>query len=639
MAHIPLPPSPTSSSTSLNPSPSPPPPQLSSHRDQANDVGTPSIDLNLFELIFQSLVPIISGQSTLLSLHQTLNQLTQNQPSLPLHTSQLLEILNERHDQLDRLRVCDTAKELNSDNSPSLKLHSKLELNNAKTENDNESDETSKLVLEQLQSKLKQEEEKRAKSISLLRAVRQKLVQVEKDKAALETTFNQTKADKAVQIEELQREKKGLENELSRQRITHDQQVSKLRHSFERDTQSLKAHFERDSAAKKSQAELDIITLKAAHERELTSRNQKISQLELRLRELSNDRDKLFDQLQTSQAELETIVVQNDEIKGNSGELEHQLNQSRNRVHALMEEIDQLGRLKASYHREENGLQKLMDELEQQHSTKISSLTSRITQLEKERTDVENELGDNLKERLEEIERLRAEFNLKSLEYTDSIKNITKRNEEILKSQEEIKSLRDQLKAVEQARSSQSDLVLKSHQELENLRNQLKLLTETLEEKESRESQLKSQVEKLKDEMRNVEGVKELLRGTDESKRFDGVGYFSNFSNSSKLFHQQELSNENNREIHEIIDKDGTENEESKDARSLNQQEEPFDQTNHENNGHKNHDLEAEVNFEYLRNTLLQFLEHKEMRPHLVRVLGVILHFTPQETRRLAAKV
>ena len=67
---------------------------------------------------------------------------------------------------------------------------------------------------------------------------------------------------------------------------------------------------------------------------------------------------------------------------------------------------------------------------------------------------------------------------------------------------------------------------------------------------------------------------------------------------------------------------------------------------------------DEDVNLEYLRNVILQFLEHKEMRvrscltacdklrpdkislkPDLVRVLSTILRFTPQETRRLVAKV
>ena len=67
-------------------------------------------------------------------------------------------------------------------------------------------------------------------------------------------------------------------------------------------------------------------------------------------------------------------------------------------------------------------------------------------------------------------------------------------------------------------------------------------------------------------------------------------------------------------------------------------------------------DDERALNFEYIRNVILQFLEHKEMRvsemylidgipslafpiqPHLVSVLGVILQFTPAEIRRLSAK-
>ena len=64
---------------------------------------------------------------------------------------------------------------------------------------------------------------------------------------------------------------------------------------------------------------------------------------------------------------------------------------------------------------------------------------------------------------------------------------------------------------------------------------------------------------------------------------------------------------------------------------------------------------DEEVSFEYLRNVIMQFLEHKEMqvpltlvrmsltltsrKPYLVCILSTILRFTPQETRRLASKV
>lgn len=45
------------------------------------------------------------------------------------------------------------------------------------------------------------------------------------------------------------------------------------------------------------------------------------------------------------------------------------------------------------------------------------------------------------------------------------------------------------------------------------------------------------------------------------------------------------------------------------------------------------------INFEYLRNVLLEFLEKPAMRPQLISVIGIILKFSPAESRRLSAKV
>lgn len=50
-------------------------------------------------------------------------------------------------------------------------------------------------------------------------------------------------------------------------------------------------------------------------------------------------------------------------------------------------------------------------------------------------------------------------------------------------------------------------------------------------------------------------------------------------------------------------------------------------------------DMAAELIEQYLRNVIIQFLEHPHMRRQLVQVLSVILHFTPQELRRLNSKL
>ncbi|OAV88150.1 hypothetical protein PTTG_07621, partial [Puccinia triticina 1-1 BBBD Race 1] len=450
--NIPLPDSPAPSSSAHNPA----------ENNQHIEAEPPALDA-----IIQALLPILSGQNTLLALYQTLNELAQKADTpLTDPTSQLLNSLAERHDQLDRLKVCDASNPANSidhqlkpDQPPPPDPPDETK---AQQEQSRQEIEALKTELETTQAKLKQEEEKRAKSISLLRAVRQKLVQTEKDKNALESELNESNSNSSSKIKELQADKKSLEDELSKLKISQEQQLSKLRHSYERENQSIRSQFERETASKKSQFELDTITAKAAYERELTNRNQKIVQTEARLRDLSAERDRLFEQLQNRQAELEDTRAQHDDLKGSVDELQHELTQSQNRVHVLCEEIEQL------VHKQGSTLEsdQVIQMLKEQHLHETKTLETRIAQLEKERIDVENELGESLKERLEQIEHLRNQARLKSIEYHDSLTSMAQRNQEILKSDAQIDLLKTQLKAALLARDSQTDSIASLKQQL-----------------------------------------------------------------------------------------------------------------------------------------------------------------------------
>ncbi|OAV92762.1 hypothetical protein PTTG_04972 [Puccinia triticina 1-1 BBBD Race 1] len=86
----------------------------------------------------------------------------------------------------------------------------------------------------------------------------------------------------------------------------------------------------------------------------------------------------------------------------------------------------------------------------------------RIAQLEKERIDVEKKLSESSKERPEQIEHLRNQARLTSIEYHDSLK----RNQEILQSDAQIDPLKTQLKAALLARDSQTDSIASLKQPL-----------------------------------------------------------------------------------------------------------------------------------------------------------------------------
>ncbi|KAH9465401.1 hypothetical protein MJO28_007197 [Puccinia striiformis f. sp. tritici] len=579
-------------------------------------------------LIVNGLLSSIDGQHTsLLPLYQTMTTTTR----ILSKPGQLLrEKLAERLDQLDKLKLSSDKDE---------------EIRNTEFEN--------------LQLKLKQEEEKRAKSISLLRAVRQKLVQTEKDKLALENELNEINNHSTTKINELQSDKRNLEDLLTKSKISQEQQLSKLRHSYERENQSIKTQFERELSSKKTQYELDTITSKAAYERELSNRNQKLSQLENRVKELSSERDHLFNQLQKRQAELEESIAQEDLIKSNSIELNHQLNESHNQIQILTEQIH---KLTSTTQEDPSQSNLIVNELEHQYSSKIKSLESLVNQLKKEKSDIEFDLNESLNERLAQIDQLRSQSKLKNQEYADCIQFMNKRNQEIIDSDHQIDLLKQDLNKEKESNLNLTSLIDNLQIELDNLKSQYNLQMEELknlkihiEELKKSEDTLKIEIQNLKvNEIKKIDEVKGLFMKKDiHNQRKEGVGYFANFNNSDR---RPSASSSSQTCLPTLTSPTSTTTTQQRDQeedcqldRRTSTSSHTQLQTHHPSSstidlGSEASSLpviedEAELNFEYLRNTLLQFLEHKEMRPHLVRVLGVILHFTPQEIRRLASKV
>lgn len=123
-----------------------------------------------------------------------------------------------------------------------------------------------------------------------------------------------------------------------------------------------------------------------------------------------------------------------------------------------------------------------------------------------------------------------------------------------------------------------------------------------MKETQERESSIRSQAQTLRDELRKVQsGVL-----SNENLRSKGVGYFANFSNTDLTptppsYPSKETTLERSSQSPPA------------ESHDLTQSDVPSSSTNDE----------AELNFEYLRNTLLQFLEHKDMR---VRYMLTIYH-------------
>ncbi|KAI6047574.1 hypothetical protein EDC04DRAFT_2619028 [Pisolithus marmoratus] len=207
-----------------------------------------------------------------------------------------------------------------------------------------------------------------------------------------------------------------------------------------------------------------------------------------------------------------------------------------------------------------------------------------------------------------------------SEERTESEANWSKK---LLLKAREADELRSYLQSSTRSREQEEDVVeLKDEAQLQQSRlSELQSLVEQMkaneaalqshlkqaDESKARESQLRSHNKTLREELRKVQNSATLL----ERQRNPGVGYWS--SRTGAADSRTSVSSPSDNPSRVVSP-------EPQMAATVPKSDE-------------------DINYEYLRNVILQFLEHKEMRPNLVRVLSTILRFTPQETRRLVAKV
>ncbi|KAJ7631008.1 hypothetical protein FB45DRAFT_990856 [Roridomyces roridus] len=422
----------------------------------------------------------------------------------------------------------------------------------------------------------KEEEEKRVKAISLLKTVRQKLVKAEKERDDLQRDAGAAKDKEKAERDSDQLEKARLRAEIETVNTEREKVVA-----------ALKAH-DKEAAALRGQFELETLTAKSTHSKEVATFNSRISSLESTLTSLTNDKNAFFDQLQMRQAELES----------------YQLRESEERFALLNEDITEARREQDNRSRESGSsaedVARLLSAAEAKAEVKLGDLRKQISVMEKERSDSEAQWSRKLREKVRENDELQ--------QLVGSVTKTREMDEGLVdKLKEQIKVLEDEarLRQVEVADLKAQSAMLQDAESSTKVQEtetaaKIHALEQMVEEAKSREAQLRTSNKTLREELRKVQSSAALL----ERQRNPGVGYW-----------KEPVAPE---------------------ARSVSSASSDSRVASPAPTSPKN---EEEVNLEYLRNVILQFLEHKEMRPNLVKVLSIILHFTPQETRRLIAKV
>ncbi|KAJ7597112.1 hypothetical protein C8J56DRAFT_1011641 [Mycena floridula] len=466
-----------------------------------------------------------------------------------------------------------------------------------------------RLQMELDKSKLvvKEEEEKRVKAISLLKTVRQKLVKAEKEKDDAIKEANVLKERDREDKDRDQGEKNKLLKEMENINAERDKALQGLRAQFDKEMAHLKDRHEKELAAVKGQLELDAVTTKSTYVKDVASKTAQISRLEDSLQALTQDKNNFFDQLQLRQAELESSQSHLESLQSLNTEMQYQLRESQDRIGLLNEELSEAHREQESQSRTSAvssiDVGHMLAAAEAKHELKLAEMKRVINNLENERNDSEAEWSRKLREKSKETEDLRrvlgsaAKTNEEEAEVVTDLKAEIAQLQQDIQAQQNIASeLRTQIATEVDAQTS-----AKEHETM--LTSKIAALERDIEEVKAREAQLRVNNKTLREELRKVQSSAALL----EKTRNPGVGYWTGRDSTSEPMTSP--GSPMSRSSTPVLA-----------SPSSSKQEE-------------------EVNLEYLRNVILQFLEHKEMRPNLVKVLSIILHFTPQETRRLVAKV
>ncbi|CAE6518550.1 unnamed protein product [Rhizoctonia solani] len=446
--------------------------------------------------------------------------------------------------------------------------------------------------IERLKRALKDEEEKRTKAITLLKTVRQKLTKAEKERDDIIKEREKDKEDVSAARTEIER----VRIDAERAKNERERDIAGMRDRFERELKETKERYEKELAARKGQYELEAITTKAAYSKELSTKTTRIASLESTVANLAHEKDSLFEQCQTRQAEAESAQSHLQTVQNQLNEMQFQLREAEERNSLLTEELDEVRNgSRLSTHSPTPGpeVARLLSEAEGKFEGRLSEMRTKLKAIEKERNEAEDDWNKTLADRSKEIEKLRFALRQAEDKWIESGRVGKGMDEKLAALEQNVQELQSQRDGWQQERSTLEEHLKQVQSKLQTIETnhaealeRANSLETQFEESKNREASLRMSNKTLRDELRKVQSSAALL----ERQRPGGVGGFWSGSNSGN----QSSSKSGNGVTSPVSPRPSSPV--TSEAGSA-----PAKQ-------------EEEVNLEYIRNVILQFLEHKEMR-------------------------
>ncbi|KAG6902913.1 hypothetical protein C0995_010083 [Termitomyces sp. Mi166 len=442
--------------------------------------------------------------------------------------------------------------------------------------------------LERAKLLAKEEEEKRIKAISLLKTVRQKLVKAEKEKedaiAAVTLLHEKEKEEK----EKEQTEKTKLRSELDAAILERQKALTALRAQFDKEIANSKVRYDKDIATYKGQHDVELDMIKHTHTQEMSDKEAQMRSLQQSLALVTKDKNAFFDDLQLRQAELESAQSHLEALESQNTEYQYQLRELSDRYVLLKDDFAEVQRDLEARSREpatsSGELARLLSTTESKYESKLFDLRKNLEAAEKERNDSDAEWSRKLCDKTREAEDLKRLASIVAQTKEQQEETVAGLRINITTLEEKHRLLLEQLQELRQVNASIRESEKSWRSQDQELHLKITMLEQLVEESKQREGHLRAGNKTLREELRKVQSSVALL----ERQRNPGVGYWTS------------RSVENNPTASQVsVNSTGvTPRVSSPDSERKNGNDE-------------------EINLEYLRNVILQFLEHKEMREYL----------------------
>ncbi|EFE38997.1 hypothetical protein TRV_06360 [Trichophyton verrucosum HKI 0517] len=438
-----------------------------------------------------------------------------------------------------------------------------------------------------------------------LRSLRAESAELKKAKEELKTKTSQV-SDLEHKHDDLRSEIKSLQSSIEEK----DSEVKTLRQKISQETNGrLKAEQAlevaqgdlRYSEGKKQEAiEANEKTLRdlTKTEEELRASQSRLRDVEEQVSQLNRDIEQLRDDIKLKTAQYSSAQSLMSSMRDQASEMAMQVKETTERCESLEEEVADAHRLLSERSREGETMRRMLSDIEMKADIKVREHKERLEAVIEERDRAEDEANSVNRRRAREIEELRT----KARDAEKALRRIEEDKDEVEHAQREWKRRRGELE-------SQLE---RSNQELAEVKEAMSHLRDALDESERHARDLEKEKAALRRSIEETNQRLEKLKRTNKSLASD--------LKASQLPNKRGIDS-GNRSPRSSLES----------ARQRGVTSPPPGTGSGRNGSITRNDTPTPIDYVYLKNVLLQFLEQKDRnhQKQLIPVLGMLLHFDP----------